>query len=167
MLLDEEVFAVILAVTVVASIIGIAIVIRPEVTEPFTALGLLNKDCKMGEYPRTTPNGSYIDLCISVVNYMGKPVYYKVIYKIGDRETLPTNTTPSPVDNLAMWSGILIHGGNATTPVKIPVYVFDPLPRRIALIFELWLYNTQIRNWEYTGRWAHLYINVTPIGVLS
>lgn len=161
LILDEEVFAVIMAITVIASIAGIAIVLKPDVTEPFIAIGLLNEECKVGEYPSTLYNSTHVDLCIYLVNYMGKPIYYRVVYKIGSRETLPTNTTPSSENDILSYPGLLDHGENKSFPVEIPVYTVDQLPREVALIFELWLYDTSIHKWIYSGRWVHLYVNVT------
>lgn len=164
MILDDEVFAVILAVTIVASVVGIAMVFRPE-TEQWTVLGLLSEECKIGRPPKTLINGSLQNLCIYVANYVGKPVYYKVVYKVGSRETLPTNTTPSLSESLAFWIGVLGNKDNVTIPVKVPVIAQGPLPREIALIFELWLYDTGAHEWIYSGRWGHIYVNVTLIPI--
>ena len=166
LILDEEVFAVILAITIVASTVAIAFTLRPETVEPFTALGLLNEECKIGDYPRTVVNGSTIDLCIFVANYMGKPVYYEVLYKIGTSENLPSNTTPSPAEPVDKWIGVLNNKQNTTFKVKIPVYTSTLNTSEVALIFELWLYDTSTSSWVYSGRWNHLYVNVTfPVGV--
>lgn len=162
MILDEEVFAVIIAISVVASTVGIAVVLRPDVVEPFTAIGLLDENCKIGKYPRTASNDSILRLCVFIANYMGKPVLYQVVYKIGDSETLPTNTTPSLRGRVLALMGVLGNKHNRTMLVDIPVFTDKSLPTTVALIFELWLYDTNTGTWVYTGRWAHLYLNVTP-----
>lgn len=161
MIMDEEVFAVLLAVTIVASVIGVALVIRPDVPEPFMAIGLLGENCKIGNYPRAVTNSSQVDLCMFVANYMGRPVLYKVVYKVGDRETLPTNTTPSPRDVILLWMGVLGNKENVTRPVIVPVVVHGPGAREVALIFELWVYDTSISDFAYSGKWVHYYVNVT------
>ena len=160
MILDEEVFAVVLALTVVASIFAAVQLLKPSVIEPFVAIGLLNEHCKIGEYPRYVVEGSNVTLCIFVENYMGKPIYYKVVYKIGTSETLPTNTTPSPVKPVMEWRGILAQGENTTFIVKIPVYVPKPNVTRITLIFELWIYDTKSMRWVYSGRWVDLHVEL-------
>ncbi|MFN3268654.1 MAG: hypothetical protein ACK416_05295 [Zestosphaera sp.] len=162
LIIDDEVFAVILAITVIASVIGVVSVLRPEITEPFTALGLLNQDCRIGYYPKTATNNSTLKLCFFVSNYVGKPIYYRVVYKIGDNETIPTNTTPSPRESVLAWFGVLGSKQNVTRLIEVPVYTHKPIPDRVALIFELWLYDTESKQWVYTGRWTHLYINITP-----
>lgn len=161
MILDEEVFAVILAITIVASVVGIAQVLRPEVVESFTAIGLLNSECKIGNYPDVAVNGTQLDLCLFIANYMGRPIYYKVTYKLGGKDLLPTNSTPSPMEPVTNWFGVLGNRDNVTIPIRVPIVVYTQIPRDIALIFELWLYDTGLGNWTYSGRWVHLYINVT------
>jgi uncharacterized membrane protein len=160
LLLDEEVFAVILAVSIIASALGIALILRPENPEPFTAIGLLNEDCKIDEYPKTAWDNSSINLCIYVANYLGKPGYFKVVYKLATRETLPNNTTPSPEEALREWRFVLRDKEDKTFPISIIVYSIRG-EAHVALVFELWLYDYSTRNWTYTGRWVHLYINIT------
>lgn len=158
MILDEEVFAVILAISIVASAIGIAMVLAPEIPEPFMSLGLLNEECKMGRYPTTVQNNSFVELCIFVANYMNKPVFYRVDYKLSEDGSLPTNTTPLPVKPISSWYGVLNNKENTTIPVKVFVTTSEP---RVVLVFELWVYEPSIRNWKYTGIWNHLRVNVT------
>jgi hypothetical protein len=159
-ILDEEVLAVVLAVTIVASVLGAALILRPEVVEPFTAIALLNEECKMGDYPRYAAEGSNLTLCIYVYNHVGKPVYYMVVYKLGSAETLPTNTTPSPQKPLASWRGVLSHGENTTFLVEVPVRAPSPGAVNATLIFELWIYDTSTSSWSYTGRWVHLHVQL-------
>lgn len=160
MILDEEVFAVILALAIISSVIGIAMILRPEIPEPFSAIGLLNENCKIGRYPDSAIVNTSLNLCVSIVNYMGKPVYYKVVYKIGDKTTLPSNTTPSPVMPTQEWFAVLNNKENRSMPISIIVYADEPLPRTIALIFELWYYDAARSTWVYTGLWVHRYIKV-------
>ncbi len=164
MILDEEVLAVLLAIITVASVIAAAQLLRPGVTEPFTALGLLNSQCKIGDYPKRVVLGQRVDLCIFVSNYEGRPIYYKVVYRVGTNRTIPSNSTPSPEPPLAEWRGVLAHGGNTTFTVSVSVPQWFN-GSRAALIFELWVYNTTAWEWRYTGRWTHLYVDVVKPGV--
>lgn len=166
-LLDEEVFAVMLAVIVVASILSIAQILRPEIVEPFSAIGLLGENCKIGDYPDKVFNGENITLCIFLDNHMGYPVYFQVRYKIGSNETLPTNTTPSPQPTIMVFEALLDNKANKTFKISIPVNVSEELVgSRVALIFELWMYDIDSNEWVYTGRWNHLYVRVleVPLG---
>jgi len=160
-ILDEEVFAVIMALTIVASVFAAAQILRPSVVEPFTAIGLLNEKGKIGDYPKKAVLGDNITFYIFVDNHMGKPIYYKVVYKIGINETLPTNTTPSPEPPVMEWKGVLNHEANATFKVQVPIkYPSEGEVNKITLIFELWTYDPDLNKWTYTGRWTHLHLEV-------
>jgi len=134
--------------------------VRPENPEPFTAIGLLNEECKIGEYPKVVINGSSIRLCVYTANYLGRPAYFKVVYKLAVTETLPSNTTQSPEQILREWRFILGHSEEKVFHVNIPVYTLRG-ETRVALVFELWIYNSSRNMWTYTGRWNHLYVNIT------
>ena len=159
MRLDEEVFAVLMAIIVVASVFSIAqIVYKPS--EPFTALGLLDSHCKIGEYPRHIIVGEPVELCIFVYNHLGRPGLFQVRVKLGDRDHLPTNTTPLDSPVIMNITRVLDHDSNFTQKITL---VFNKTGNNVALVFELWAYNTSLREWEYTGRWNHLYVNITEV----
>lgn len=164
MIMDKEVQAVIVALVVVASVFSVAMLFRGGAGEAFDAIGLLDENCKIGEYPQQLTIGGNATLCIFVDNHMGRAEYYKVVYRIGTNETLPSNTTSSPEPALGEWRLLLADGENTTFKVTVP---FDP-PRdywnrgRVALIFELWRYDAQAGEWVYSGRWVHLYVHPVP-----
>ncbi len=164
MILDREVFAVILAIITVASIVAVTQMMRPDVVEPFTAIGLLNPQCLIGDYPRRVVLNQRIDLCVFISNYEGRPIYYKVVFKVGTNKTIPSNSTQSPEPPLTEWRGVLAHGENVTfiASVAVPKWFNGS---RAALIFELWIYDTTVGGWRYTGRWTHLYVDVVKPGV--
>ncbi|MEM0471709.1 MAG: DUF1616 domain-containing protein [Sulfolobales archaeon] len=161
MLLDDEVLAVILAVVVIASILGVALTLRDYYSvEPFTALGLLDSSCKIGDYPKRVIPGDNVTLCIYVYNHEGKPIYWSVVYKIGSNETLPTQEKPSSQPPIAEWRGVLSHGANETRIIVITIPKELKIGEKVALIFELWLYDAGRMEWVYSGRWNHLYVSV-------
>ena len=155
---DEEVFAVLLALVVVGSVFSMAQILRPSVTEPFTAIGLLNENCMIGQYPSTVVAGENITLCIYVFNFNGTPIHYKVVFKLGNRTALPTNSTPSRAKPLKYWEGFLNHNESREFKVRLSL---NESGTGYALIFELWLQNPITGTWFYSGRWVHLYVNVT------
>lgn len=159
MLANEEVFAVLLALVAVGSVFGAIQLIVPGDREPFMALGLLNEDCLIGSYPRRVVNSSYLDLCIMVYNHMGRPVYYRVVYKIGGVDDLPGNATPSRAPEIDAWRGVLGDDGNKTFRVSVAVYS-RVVPSNATLIFELWVYDTNRGIWIYSGVWNHLHVQV-------
>jgi hypothetical protein len=60
------------------------------------------------------------------------------------------------------WRGLLNNNENLTMKVEIPVRIVGNVSSsRVALIFELWIYDIDSGNWIYTGRWVHLYVSLT------
>ena len=161
-LLDDEVFAVIMAVVVVSSVFAAAQVLTPGNVEPFSAIGLLNQDCVIGDYPEEVYNGENVTLCLFVDNHLGHVALFRVVYKIGTNASLPTNSTPSPEASVSEWDFLLEDGENATQKVTVPVVVDlgGNVSRRVALIFELWYLDPSSGEWVYSGRWVHLYVTV-------
>ncbi len=158
-ILDDEVFAVIMALVVVGSVFAVANIVRPEVTEPFTAIGLLNEECVIGDYPKNVFVGQNVSLCIFLHNHMGYPILAQVRFKIGTNDTIPTNTTPSPQPTITNFTFILGHDENITKKISVIIAANESMiGKRIALIFELWQYDTDRDTWVYTGRWTHLYV---------
>jgi len=82
-----------------------------------------------------------------------------VKYKLGSRDTLPTNTSGSPEVTIKSFKFLLNHGSNTTKPISVPISE-GLVGRDVALIFELWLYDEGLGDWVYSGRWVHLYVKV-------
>ncbi len=162
-LLDRDVFAVLLALVVVATFFSLALMLRPH--EHFLLATLLNANCSIGTYPRAVVNGGNITLCLYLENHLGEPIYVQIRYKIGTNETLPTNSTPSPEPTLKTFETILEDRANVTLRMVVPVYVKPSLVgQRIALIFEVWIYDVDNDSWKYTGIWLHHYVKVYEVG---
>ncbi len=155
MVLDDEVLAVLTAIVTVASAIGIASLI-PRNPEPFVAIGLLSERGVIGGYPRLL--GEPVRLRVFVANHLGEVAMLKVVAKLGARGRLPTSE--APLDAPPVWERAVIlgHGQNATIPVQL---VVEREGLNVALVFELWAYDASRGAWVYTGRWCHLYVNVT------
>jgi len=161
MILDEEVLAVVIAILLIASIIGVVFIWRSG-GEGFTAIGLLNENCRIGYYPTNVVQGQNLTLCIFVYNHMNKPIIYKVIYKlVYNSSELPTNTTPSPNPEIASWVGALNNDANATFLVSVSVPRNESIVGgNISLVFELWLLDPVNKSWIYTGEWVNRWVRV-------
>ncbi len=156
---DEEVFAVLMALIVVASVFGIVkTVYKPF--DSFTAIGLLNANCKLGEYPHHIIAGQPLRLCIYVYNHLGRPGLFQVRIKISDRNHLPTNNTPLNKPSIMNITRVLNSNSSFTRRITL---ILNKTGTNIALVFELWIYNTTIDNWVYTGKWNNLYLNITEV----
>lgn len=163
--LDDEVFAVVMAMITVASVLAAFQLLRPSAAEPFTAIGILNERCLIGDYPSKAVVGVPVGLCVYVYNGMGRPIYYKVVFKLASNASLPTSEAPSSGEVLGALRGVLGDGGNATRPVSISIgNAAGPSGGRAALVFELWIYDASAGSWVYSGRWAHLYLDLVGPG---
>ncbi len=163
-LLDDEVFAVLTAIIVVASVFSAALLVKPSHTEPFSAIGLLDQNCKIGDYPDFVLIGENITLCIYISNHEGRPEAYMVKYKFTTPEDLPTNTTPSKAESMIDRMVILDDGRDTTIKQKVHI-PYDPemIGNNATLVFELWKYDTGTQKWVYTGRWVHLHVKVLGV----
>lgn len=168
-ILNEEVFAVIIALTVVGVAIGIAQVVRPEIVEPFNSLGLLNKDCKIGDYPRYVYPGQNLTLCVNIYNHRPYPALLQIRYKIGDNSTLPTlppDVVPSSRPVIKVFEFLLNVKENLTKLIEVPIPVEDVVDKQeVALIFELWIYDIDRKEWVFTGIWNHRYVMVLKVPI--
>ncbi|MEM2240343.1 MAG: DUF1616 domain-containing protein [Candidatus Bathyarchaeia archaeon] len=156
MMLSGEVWAVVMAVVLVGAVFAVSqIFASSRVTEPFSELGILGPKMKIGDYPRIVVAGEAFRLYVYVGNHMGKPMYYVVFIKLGNATT-PLN--PTPAEPFMRLDLILMHGENRTIPIDIAIT--EP-GLNTRLIFELWTYNTTVKELTYHGRWCQIWLNVT------
>ena len=158
MLIDEEVWAVVLAIVVVIAVFSVSqLLLAGRVVEPFSELGLLGKNRKIGDYPTNLVVGDEAFFYVYVGNHMGKPMYYRVLVKLG---TAQTPIDPAPIPPIYIFDRILEHNETWIFPVSIPM---DEPANNLRLIVELWIYNSSIGDFQYHSRWTQLWINVTGI----
>ena len=156
MLISEEVWAVILAVIVVASVFAISqLYIAGRVIEPFSELGILGSKKKIGDYPRELFVGEKALLHIYVGNHMGVPMYYIVQVKIGN-STTPID--PAPIEPILTFEKVLPHNSTWIFPLTIS---FNETGLNYRIIVELWIYNYTTHRIEYHHRWGQIWVNVT------
>ena len=161
MLLSEEVWAVIAAIIIVASVFAVSQIIwSSRVVEPFSAIGVLGPHKKIGDYPREVFVGEPFTLYVYVHNYMGKPMLYEVMIKLVNQSVQITQTNPAPVEPMMTFRHALLHNETWIFPVNITLT--EP-GTKWRLVFELWAYNPDTDKVEYLGLWCHLWLNVTEI----
>lgn len=163
MLGSREVQGVVIAVITVASLAGVALTLNMIHHDEFDGMGLLNSECMIGNYPSTVVVPSNVTLCLFIENHRNSAGYYKIVYKITTNKTLPSREKPSPEPVLRSWRLVLPPLRNTTMKVVVPVTGSTvPLSsNKIALVFELWRYDSRVEDWVYTGRWVHLYVTPT------
>jgi len=158
MIISGEVWAVILALIVVASVFTLAQAITAgRVTEPFSAIGLLGPKMKIGDYPTNVMLGDEIKLYVYIGNHMGYPVWYIVYAKLGNKTTFINSTVPAKLTPIWSYQVLLNHNTNTTIPVTL---VMNRTGVNLKLIFELWYIDPETGQQKYYA-WNHLYLNVT------
>lgn len=158
MKLDEEVFAVILAITIVSSVLSIAMIL-PKSIEGFAAIGLLSEEGKIGDYPREVFVGEEVKLNLFVANYMGYSSLFMILGKVGYGR-VPTNETPLEAPPIVTRYVVLCNKCNVTIPVEV---VFNEPWINQTLVFELYRYDTSENKWNYTGLYVFLRLNITSL----
>jgi len=158
--LDEEVLAVLAAIVLVSSVFaGVQVLNAGRVVEPFSELGLLGAEGKIGGYPKEVAAGTPFTLNLYIGNHEGKTAYYKVLVKLGDNSSTINGTTPLSAEPIMEVRAVLSHNSSQIIPVNITLY--EPATR-LRLIFELWMFNETSGSFGYyQGVWNQLWLNVT------
>ena len=155
----EEVIAVITVILIVATILATIQIINNEIViKPFSVLGLLNKDAKIGDYPREVVAGTPIQLNVYVENHEGKTMYYKILIKLGNETSIINEITPLNAKPILELRTVLPHNKSVLIPVNITIY---QSMTNLRLVFEMWIFNETKQVFTYYNRWNQLWLNVT------
>lgn len=129
--------------------------------EPFSELGILGPNGKLGDYPRELTTSQEFNLYLYVGNHEGSSQYYQIKAKIGDQTQNVSDTAPLNAPTTMIWETILENESNSTIPIKMSV---DQPGLNKRLVFELWRYDTTTHDFLYHQRWTQLWLNVTQPG---
>jgi uncharacterized membrane protein len=159
MRLDEKIQTVIMIALLALGILTAApVILGDRVVEPFSELGILGPNMKLGDYPREIPSGENIDLYLYLGNHEGTIIYYRVRVKLGDQSTNVSDTMPYQGEILSTYERVLDDENNCTIPISISL-IETGINKRI--VFELYEFKSEIREFEYEGNWVQLWVNVT------
>jgi len=152
----EQVCALILGLTIIIAFFAASQFVLPKGTgEQFSELGILGPNMKLGDYPSEIVAGDAVNLNAYVGNQMGKPIYYTVMVKLGDNNTI---VNPANITSLQQFDKVVPNNGTWTFPVNITL-TQTGLNQRI--IFELWNYNETLNQNQYDQIWGQVWLNVT------
>ena len=162
MRIDEKIQAAIIATLLGYAVLTAApIILGDRIVEPFSELGVLGPNMKLGDYPRQVEVGEVMGLYLYLGNHEGAPTFYQVQVKLGDRSMNVSDTDPYPGVIVRSVERVLENESNYTRPITISLG--EPgLNRRI--VFELNKYDLEQRRFVYGGIWAQLWLNVTEPG---
>ena len=158
-MIDDEVKAVVLAIIVVVGVFAASQTIYAgRVVEPFSELGLLGPNKKIGDYPKEVVVGLPYRLYIYVGNHEGEVKYYRVLIKLGDAETFINETTPADAPIIHSFDQVLMHNQTVIRPYDM---VINSTGTNLRLLVELWSFDPERDEFVYTGRWNQLWLNAT------
>lgn len=129
-----------------------------RVVEPFSELGILGPELKIGDYPREVVVGEEFDLYLYLGNHMGSVEYYRVDVKLGSRDVNVSDSEPYSAPVLTSYEAVLLDESNTTIPITLSLPVSGVNKR---LVFEMHRYDEAIGDFVYHERWNQLWLNVS------
>jgi hypothetical protein len=157
--LDEQIAIVALMVTIIIGAFLISNYFLGDINKnPFSSLGILGPNKKIGDYPKNITLGQNFTLYLYVENEEGHVMYYKVLVKVGNAINIVNQTNYLDVPPIAVYSFILFNHQNETRKITLAINMTG---ENIKLIFELWAYSATQNNFKYLGIWNQLFLNVT------
>ena len=156
---DERIQAALMITVLAYGILTAApVILGDRIVEPFSELGLLGSELKLGDYPREIALGESVDLYLYLGNHEGDLTYYRVLVKQGDQSMNVSDTTPYGGPVLAQYEHVLVDEYNITMPISIMV---DAPGVNQRLVFELYKYDQESTGFSYDGIWVQLWMNIT------
>jgi len=158
-LIDERVTAALVALIVVVGAFSVSqAFLAGRVVEPFSELGVLGPNQKIGDYPNSMLVGENFTLYLYVGNHEGRSMYYRVYVKLSDRSSLVNENTSLDAPHIAYHDVILQNNQTWLKPVTLHI---DKPGTNLRLVFELWTYTPDQEAFTYHNRWLQLWVNVT------
>lgn len=132
-----------------------------RVVEPFSELGILGPEMKIGDYPRELVVGEEFDLYLYLGNHMGSVEYYRVYVKLGDRGLNVSDVEAYPAPVLTSYDYVLLDKSNTTIPITLSIPESGVNSR---IVFEMHRFDEDSGDFVYHKRWNQLWLNVTETG---
>lgn len=152
-------------VAMVIIILMMGIVVYPVLSpkrfvEPFSELGLLGPNGKLGDYPSKVVVGQTFNLFLYIGNKEGSTQHYRVDVKLDDQQGNVSDTKPLQTSTLASYSLVLNNGANTTLPISLSI---SEVGDYLRLVFELNSFEVESGTFKYR-LWNQLLLNVTALG---
>jgi len=157
-MIDDEVrFVAIGLILIMMGVTVYPVLSAHRVVEPFSELGIVGPNGKLGDYPRQVTTVDVVKLFLYVGNDEGSAQYYRVDVKVGDQGQNVSDTVPLQAPVIQSYELVLPNGANSTTPMNFSVAEVG-LNRRV--VFELYRYDVDSSGFRYQ-LWTQLWMNVT------
>jgi uncharacterized membrane protein len=158
-LIDEQARAAVVGIIVIiAAVNASSFFLANRVTEPFSELGVLGPTQKISGYPTNLTVGQGFLLYGYVGNHEGTVNYYQVLVKLGNQGTLIGNSTSANAPELSSYGLVLASNQSSIFPMRLAL---DTAGLNQRVIFELWMLNSTSSQFDYTGLWNQIWVNVT------
>ncbi len=162
MRIDEKIQAAIMLFLLAIGVLTVApVLFGDRVVEPFSELGILGPGMMLGDYPNQVISGERVDLFLYLGNHEGRIMYYRVDVRLGDQSINVSDTQPYPGQILTSYKRVLPDEANITVPIWFNINESGENRR---VVFELYKYHSDTRDFRYDGNWVQLWMNVTETG---
>ncbi len=159
MTIDKQISYVIMIVIFSLGVLTAVPPILPErVVEPFTELGILGPNLKLGDYPDSVEVGESFTLFLYLGNHESRIMYYRTLAKFGGELSFASETEPMDAPVIAFYDHFILNDGNVTRQLSLSAEVVGTNRR---LVFELYEYDESADDFVYSGEWVQLWMNVT------
>jgi uncharacterized membrane protein len=148
--------AVAVSTMIVVSMLAYTALTTPP-SESFSVISILGPNQDATGYPEEVNVGEKIDLYILIENHENRVEYYVVKFKLGDVTTDISDTKPASLSTKKTYQKILNDDESWQFPVDVSI---SERGNDYRLIFELWRYNENTGDTEYTGNWVQIWLNV-------
>ncbi len=145
----------------VSTMIVVSMLLYTAVTSPpsesFSVISILGPNQDATGYPEEVNVGETIDVYILVENHENRVEYYFVKFKLGDVNTEINDNQPASLSTRKTYQKILNDKESWQFPVDVSI---SERGNDYRLIFELWRYNENTGDTEYTGNWVQIWLDV-------
>jgi uncharacterized membrane protein len=146
---------------IVVTILLVFVALQPVIpsnSQAFSELAILGPNQSFGGYPTSVVVGQQVFLYGYIANHEGLVNYYQLLVKLGNQTTQISNSTYAQAPIVLTRSTVLGNNQSVTFPLDIGL---NQTGINVRLIFELWAENATTAQFEYTGTWNQLLLNVT------
>lgn len=159
LILDKKIsVAIIISLLMYGALSIFPVLYGEQVIRPFSELGILSQNEKLGEYPTELYVDQKMDLILYLSNYEGIITYYRILIKLGDSSLNVSDTMPYSGPVISHYDHVLLDKTNNTIPIALH---FNEPGLNQRLVFELYKYDTEKNTFTYDGQWLQIWFNVT------
>jgi len=159
MTIDKQISYVIMLVILSLGVLTAVPPILPErVVEPFTELGVLGPNMKLGDYPEEVEVGEPFTLFLYLGNRESRVMYYRTLVKFGSELSFASETEPMDAPVIASYDHVILNDDSVTRQLSLSA---DTAGSNRRLVFELYKYDEAVDDFVYSGEWVQLWMNVT------